>query len=243
MRLTMVCLALMAAAPALATALPPAATAAGPVDPTTLAAARLIAVKVWPAGSMTRMMDAMSGQFAASMSQSMLNLPLRDIVASSGMSAEDQKRIGPGTQRQVMAILDPDFQKRIDIMNSVMFPELGKAMSEIEPEMREALARAYAKRFSAAQLGEINGFFNTPTGAAYAAASLQIATDPDYLAGMQTVMPKIVKIMPAIMAKVKLQTDALPKPRTYKDLTPAERERIARLVGQSPAVPAKSSTP
>ncbi len=223
--------------------IPPVTPVVVPVDPAALASARQVAIKIWPTGSMERMMDAMSGQFAKTMTDSMLNLPLRDLVASAGLSATDVQQLGHGTVREIMAVIDPSFQQRLDITNRIMFLELGRVMSGIEPDMREALSRAYAKRFSVAQLGEISRFFNTPTGSAYAATSMQIAADPDYLAGMQSIMPKIAGIMPAIMVKVKVETDKLPKPRTYKELTPAERERIARLVGQSPAVPAKSDHP
>src|SRR3546814_18844746 len=50
------------------------------------------------------------------------------------------------------------------------------------PGLFDAMARAYARRFTVAQLGEIETFFRTPTGRIYVTESMNIMSDPDIAA-------------------------------------------------------------
>lgn len=50
---------------------------------------------------------------------------------------------------------------------------------------------------------------------------------------MQQFMPRMMEEMPAIIENVKTATAGLPSPRDYKDLTGAERTRLAALLGIS----------
>ncbi len=228
----LILLAATLATPAAAqSAAPAAVVAAAPADPARLAVARRIATRIWPDGSMEKMMGAMTSQMTGQITDRMLDVPLRDLAAAGGLSESDRAKMSKASLRQVMAIVDPAFEQRIAVMQRVMMPELGRITGKLEPEFREAMAVAYTRRFTVAQLGEIEAFFATPTGGAYAAASMQIAADPEYLAKMQQVVPLVLKELPAIMAKVKAENDKLPPARTFKDLTPAERDDIARILG------------
>ena len=40
--------------------------------------------------------------------------------------------------------------------------------------------------------------------------------------------------MPALIAQATKATERLPKPKTFKDLTPAERTKLANLLGVAP---------
>lgn len=51
-------------------------------------------------------------------------------------------------------------------------------LTETGPEMVEAMASAYAKRFSLAELTEVEAFVATPTGARFFQAGTQILNDP-----------------------------------------------------------------
>ena len=61
-------------------------------------------------------------------------------------------------------------------------------MDRIEPSYRAGLARAFATRFSAAELDELNRFFSTPVGARYAGESMLIYADPQVMAAMNELM-------------------------------------------------------
>jgi len=97
--------------------------------------------------------------------------------------------------------------------------------------VREGLASAYAKRFTATQLTELNSFFATPTGKAYAADSMVIFMDPEVMKKMQEFVPTMMKAMPAIVDKAKTASASLPEPRKLQDLSPSDRARLAKLLG------------
>ena len=75
------------------------------------------------------------------------------------------------------------------------------------PMMMEAMARAYARRLSKAQLADINGFLRTSSGQAYVSQSLTMMSDPDVQAAQRTTMMQSIEGMQgrivAFVAEVK----------------------------------------
>lgn len=69
-------------------------------------------------------------------------------------------------------------------------------LRESLPGMIEAMRRAYARRFTVAQMEELSTFFAAPTGRAYMSQSLSIMSDPDIAAWQQSVMTKTMARMP-----------------------------------------------
>jgi hypothetical protein len=65
-----------------------------------------------------------------------------------------------------------------------------KLAREAMPALYEAMATAYARRFSTEQLNELERFFETPTGQAYAAQAATIMSDPDIMAAQRAMMTK-----------------------------------------------------
>ena len=225
-------IALMSAAPAVAQA-PSVPAAAAPIEPARLAAAKTIAAKLLPAGTYRTMMDGTLTQMMSGMTDQMMDLPLRDIMGMTGQSEADLKKLGPATLKQVMAIVDPAFQQRTKILMDTMMPAIVDLMETMEPQVRDGLAEAYARRFSVAQLGELNRFFETPTGAQYAGQSMLVYTDPAVMSRMQAMTPELMKAMPGIIEKVKAASATLPPARTKEDLTAAEKKQLAALLGTS----------
>ncbi len=56
------------------------------------------------------------------------------------------------------------------------------------PALFEAYDRAYARRFTLAQLGDLKAFFATPTGQLYTTRRAVAAGDPDVAAANQSLM-------------------------------------------------------
>lgn len=218
---------LLLAAPAMAQA---------PADPARLTAATRIAAKLLPDGSYREMMRGSMDQIMNSITDQMLSMPLKDLVGMAGIDQSKLPAMGPGTIRQLMAILDPAFEQRNKIMTTVMMGEMTEIMTVMEPDMRAGMAEAYARRFDTAQLGEIERFFQSPTGAAFAAQSMQIYTDPAVMARMQAMMPKLMQAMPAIMKKVATATAGLPAPRKPADLSAADKAKLQALIIAGPTV-------
>jgi len=208
------------------------AVQAASVDPARLAEARITVDHVFPLGTYAKIMNGSMDKMIGSMTQSMSRIPLKDLA---GMSGVDVAKMGPGTTEQIMAIYDPAYKQRMQIATHTMMSQMTGIMTQFEPDIRDGMAHAYAARFDVAQLKQINAFFATPTGDAFAADYYTIMMSPEVMDKMQAFMPKLAKQMPAIVEKVKAATADLPPMRKYKDLSEADRKKLAGLLGVSEA--------
>ncbi|WP_421838884.1 DUF2059 domain-containing protein [Novosphingobium sp.] len=205
--------------------------ATAPIDPARLEAARQTVQYIFPAGTYARMMDRSLEGMVKPMMDSLGKLPLKDMAALAGVDEQVVATKPGATLDELMAIMDPAFKERTAATMPAMFKAMGSLFTEFEPVMQASLARAYARRFDARQLADLNAFFATPTGTVYAGNSMMIFTDPEVLGSMQTFMPTMMKRMPEIMKGVEAELARFPKRKSYKDLTPADRKRIAELLG------------
>lgn len=233
-------LALLSVQPVLAQTVAPApAVTAEPIDPARLAAAAPVIDQVFPVGTYARMMNGSMDAIMGSVMDSVGKLPVRDLAKMGGVSEDELKQMGEGSLKDMMEIVDPAYQQRMDLFMKTMMGEMIGVMSQFEPAVRDGLTQAYARHFTAPQLADLHTFFATPTGQDYAANSMLLFMDPAVMAKMQELTPALMQQMPGIMQKVEAATAGLPKPRTYKDLTKAERANLAKLLGTTEAALAK----
>lgn len=185
----------------------PAAPPATAPDPARLAAAEKAVAALVPQGvymammrdKMPQMMDMMMGQVMAK-SAADLGLP------------DDGKVPAGQTLGAAAASKDPHFQERMKITTTVMFQEMGVLFDRMEPSLRAGLSRAFARKFTKAQLDDFNAFFATPSGAAFAREYLTTFVDPELMQEMVKLTPEMMKAMPQIMAKAQAATAHLPPP-------------------------------
>lgn len=212
----------------------PAGTAAGaPLalgDPVRLAAAQITVDRIFPEGTYARMMNGMLDKVMESAMAGVGKIPLRELARIGGASEADVARLGQASLHEMMALIDPVYDQRNRIAMRVMGEGMGAVMSSLEPQMRQGLARAYANRFTTSQLGELNAFFATPTGSLYARDSMVIFMDPAVMEAMQAAMPKLMAQMAPLVEKVRKATEALPPPRKFSDLSPADQARFSALM-------------
>lgn len=209
MRIMGFALALAAASPALAQQ---AGSAPAPVpvatDPARLAAAQRTIDMVWPIGTLKRVMKTnMDAVMDMAMSSTL------------GMSAGTLANMGgaelPAGQKdeslgELAVKADPHFKERFRITMGVMSDGMSAVMTGMEPEMRAAMAGAYARRFTTAELNDMNAFFATPSGRRYASESVTIMQDAELMRAMQALHPRLMGAMPGIIDKVKTATAHLP---------------------------------
>lgn len=220
---------LMLSAPIAAHAQSAATPSAETADPALLAKAQPIAAIILPNGTMEKMIGPMMQKMIGPMMDSMTKMPIREFLKMGGLDPEQVENLGDGTIEEMMAIIDPNFRKRMDVIVNNMMPAMGRFMGRYEPDMREGMAEAFAYRYNASELEQISGFLRTPTGAKFGAGFMELAADPHYIARMQKIMPEMMQAMPEIMKSSAAELAKLPKPRTYDDLTKAERDRLAAL--------------
>ncbi|MCB4861598.1 MULTISPECIES: DUF2059 domain-containing protein [unclassified Sphingobium] len=210
---------------------PVQAAAVQSVDPALLTKAQPIAAVILPNGTMEKMMGPMMQKMMGPMMDGMTRMPIREFLKVGGLDPERAEHLGEGTIEEMMAIIDPNFRKRMDVIVNSMMPAMGRFMGRYEPDMREGMAEAFAHRYSAAELDQIGAFLKTPVGAKFGAGFMELAADPHYIGRMQKIMPEMMQAMPEIMKSSAAELAKLPKPRTYNDLTKAERERLTALLG------------
>lgn len=208
-----------AAAPAAAQPTPVVSISAAPlapaVDPERLALARETAQAVWPDGTYARLMKGGMDQMMDGVMASMMDMKVGDMVPGGAAGKADPK-LADASFRELMMKEDPAFQERMRITNRVMMSELADILTKHEPELREGIALGFARKFTAAQLADINRFFATPAGRAYAAESLLVMTDPEVMTRMMKTMPELMQALPGIMQKVERATAHLPAPARAK---------------------------
>jgi hypothetical protein len=209
----------------------PAAQAVPAPDPARIGAARSVVGKLLPQGIYKRILGTTMHSMLDSIMGSFGDMPTREIAKLAGISEEDAKSLGEGTMREVMEVYDPDWQERMQLTMHAMTDAMSDLMVSLEPKVREALTRTYAREFTLVELQDMDRFFASPAGGHYAGKSMEMFMDPEMMKTMTEAMPEIMKQMPAIVEKAMAATKDLPKPRTNKDLTPQERKKLAGLLG------------
>lgn len=173
-----------------------------PADSARLEIAGKVVAKLVPQGVYLRMMRDAFPQMMEAMIGQMSGLTPADL-GEKGNSGK--------TIEQIAAERDPAFRERMTIMTRVMGEELGKVMDTLEPRIRAALVQSFARRFTLQQLGEMDAFFSTPTGSAFARDYLLTFMDPEMMREMSAATPEIMRAMPAIMKRLEKETAHLPQ--------------------------------
>ncbi|GAA0331457.1 hypothetical protein GCM10009087_47040 [Sphingomonas oligophenolica] len=177
----------LAVLPVVATAQAAAPVAVAPVDPERLAAARALMDQIMPPATRNQMMSAMTQSMMGQMVQALRTDPTLAAVLEKDPRAR--------------ALFEHFMQRQQEQSTQQLLANL--------PGMFDAMARAYARRFTLAQLHDMATFFATPTGQVYLAQAPTIMSDPDVAAWMGDVMRSSMQRMPAEMAKLMADLKAL----------------------------------
>jgi hypothetical protein len=221
----------------------PASAPVPPPAPADLALGREIAGKLLPDGTYERLMGGAMSQMMSGMTDQMSTMPIGPLLKAAGLPPTQAAQLDKVTIQQIMDIVDPAYRQRMRIVMSVMVQQMGQAMGQFEPQMRDGLAQAYATHFTHVQLGDIAHFLDTPSGSAFAAQNMTMATDPVVVRKMAAFLPSLMQQMPAIMQKAQAATAGLPKPKTPATLTDDDRAKLAKLLGVTPDKLKKAPTP
>lgn len=201
-----------------------------PIDPVRLATAKRAIDYVWPLGTYARMMDGTMDRMMDSMMTAIFDMPIGN--GEGGLPDEvpggdDDEAAGP-TIRDTALAQDPHFEERMRITNRVMMDEMVPIMTRLEPQIREGLAKAYARKFTTVQLEDLNRFFATPSGGSYAREAMMLWVDPELMTTLGSFAPEMMKEMPSIMEKVQSATAHLPMPPKEEDEDESEERQPKR---------------
>ena len=167
-------------------------------DPARLAIARDATFRMFPKGAYAQ---AMNGFIERTVDQvlSMSEADMADLApASRKKVATAAKRPSTEPLRLVLTRKNPNFDAKLaagKAFAQVMFVKFGDAA---EPKFREGMARSLARKFDARQLGEIQAFLATPTGAAYGRQMTGLWFEPDVIRGTFQALPEMIRLMPEV---------------------------------------------
>ena len=194
--------------------------------------AQEVVARMIPDGAMAEMMDSMfNGMLEPLMA--MEREPTASQVATQlgvsvyGLDMDDD------AAAEALAILDPAWQQRHEIEAGMMPQIMANMMTTLEPVMRKAMSEVFAANFTNTELTDINSFFKTESGMAYARKSFTIASDPRMMAASMEAMPDMMGAFATMGEQMESATAELPEARNYDELTVNERARIASLAGLS----------
>lgn len=160
-------LALTLALPAPVAAVAQTAPVAAP-EPARIEAAKGLIAKIMPVDRRDAMIEQMMRPMMASIRSALTESPaLQEAFAD-----------------------DPDAKKMLDTFVEDEFAQSIALTKQMMPAMLDAMARAYARRFTVAQLNDISAFFDTPSGKLYAERATTIMSDPDVLAAQREMVGK-----------------------------------------------------
>ncbi len=197
-----------------------------------LPAAEALVVKVIPEGTMGEMMDkmfaGMLGPIIGAFPNGAANVLAKQIGTSEfGFSLDEAQAA------ELAGLFDPAWQERQQ-REAAMFPTLMKeAVVLMEPGMRKAMSELYAIRFSSGELTEIDAFFSTGTGFKYAREAFLMAGDPRIMSSTLEAMPALIGMMGDLEVRMAASVADLPAARSFAELTPAERAKVAEMTGYS----------
>ncbi|MEH6723348.1 MAG: DUF2059 domain-containing protein, partial [Qipengyuania sp.] len=193
---------------------------------TRLPAAQQVVGKMMPEGFYGRMMRDMMDQMMRPM-MTMFSAPEFVLMSRLEIAEDDFGTLGEAQQAEIMAMLDPAYDRRADAVVNVITSRMSGVFTAMEGPMRDGLSRAYAVRFEPAQLADISAFFATPTGTVYAEESMALFADPQVMQAMMQAMPAMMSGLGDLDAAMIEAMAALPAQRGYDDLSAAERARLA----------------
>lgn len=149
-------------------ATPPATAAAAPIEPARLAAARQVIDLIMPPATRATMIRSMLDPMLTNIRQGMMQAPVfADAIGRDQRARATFDTFMTRQNEKTMAMLEADL-----------------------PSMVEAMSRAYARRFTVAQLGDLRTFFETPTGQVYMREASTLMSDPDVAAWQRQMMAR-----------------------------------------------------
>ncbi len=210
----------LSTAPAFAQKAKASAPAAVPAQPDAehIGAAAKVTDQLWPIGTMRRQMEGSMGKFYDGIFDEIMSSKMSDFVPENEIP-KSQRNSANKTLMQMAEASDPYFKERMRITMEVTTKEMIPVMEKMEPDMRRIMTLAIARRYSPAQMADMNAFFATPSGQAFATTWLNLYMEPEVISVYKRMIPDFIKAGPDIAKKVEAATAHLPKPKMPANVT------------------------
>jgi len=201
-----------------------------PIEPARLSLAQQSMGALIPTGSLEKMIDNLYGKMFKTImaelgGQSDLMLSIKTGVESDKIATLDE-----ATKTKIADIFDPHRKEREDQITKVLKPLISEALTDLERPMRDGMAKAYARKFSAAQLADLNSFLATPTGRLYASEWMALQADPEVMVAVMKALPPMVTKFMDRGPQIEKDMKELPKEKQLSDFSDKELAALAKLM-------------
>ncbi|MBO9698191.1 MAG: DUF2059 domain-containing protein [Sphingopyxis sp.] len=201
-----------------------------PIEPARLALAQKTMSALIPGGSLERMMDNLYGKMFKTLmgefgGESDLMLSIK-----TGVDSEQIAKLDEPTRTKIADMFDPHRKEREDQITKVVKPLISEVLGDLEPPMREGMSKAYARKFTAAQLTDLNGFLATPTGTVYANEWMAMQADPEVMLSVIKAIPPLVTKFVDRAPEIEKDMKDLPKEKQLSDFSDKELGKLAKLM-------------
>lgn len=203
---------------------------AEPIAPEQLALAGVTTAAVLPEGTYGRLMERTFDQILSPMKALFGEISTFEVAEATGVGFEQLAALDEEQLAAIGQLLDPNRAERGERTIGLMLPLMKEAFTEIEPALREGMTRAYARKFSAEQLTEMNTFFKTPTGSFYASESFILMADPEIMRASMQAMPAIMNKVLSKIPDLEKGMEDVGRPRTLNDLNEEDIQKLADLL-------------
>ncbi|WP_086738535.1 DUF2059 domain-containing protein [Erythrobacter colymbi] len=136
---------------------------------------------------------------------------------------------------ELAALFDPAYAERHKRERALMPALMRDMMTAMEPTMRKAMSELYAIHFSQKELDDVEAFFLTDSGAAYARKSFTMSSDPRIVSATMESLPQLMASFASMEEKMKAATADLPPKRSFAELSKAEKAKVSKLTGYTAA--------
>jgi hypothetical protein len=201
-----------------------------PIEPARLTLAQQTMGSLIPAGSLEKMIDNLYGKIFKTLmgelgGQSDLMISIKTGVDNDKIAALDE-----ATKTKVADMFDPHRKEREDQITRVIKPLISEALTDMERPMRDGMAKAYARKFSAAQLTDLNTFLATPTGTLYANEWMALQADPEVMVSVMKALPPLIGKFMDRGPQIEKDMKDLPKEKQLSDFSDKELASLAKLM-------------
>ncbi len=201
-----------------------------PVAPAQLALAQQTTGALVPPGSLEKMLDNLYGKLFKGILGEMGGMSDLMLSIKTGVESEKIALLDEPSKTAIADLLDPYRQQREDQVMKVIKPLISEALRDLEAPMRNGMAQAYARKFTAPQLNDMNSFFATPAGQAYTSEWMALQADPQVMLAMIKAVPPMVSKFMDRAPTIEKDMKELPKEKQLSDLSEAELSKLAKLM-------------
>ena len=192
--------------------------------------AQSVVLKLFPEGTYAKMMNETLAPMMDGIMGSIVGTPAIALMELTGLPPSALSDVDEAKLAEAVALLDPNASERNAEIGRVTLEMVSGIVAKIEPSYRAGLTRAYAVRFTEAELVDLDAYFATPVGRKYAGESFLIFADPQVMASMNEMMPMMMESMPTMMGDIGALAEKYPKGRTFSELSPEEQDQLAALL-------------